>query len=86
MEDETEEEDDDQDEEDNSDPPLEFDKRRVAEVIRAGGGNVLASFPGSGMIPIDKLVVNFNNFWTVQCSAAVCPLASTFLYKGIEQR
>ena len=61
MEDETE-EDDDQEEEDNSDPPLEFDKRRVAEVIRAGGGNVLASFPGSGMIPILKLVLNFNNF------------------------
>ena len=73
MEDETEEEEDDQEEEDNSDPPLEFDKRRVAEVIRAGGGNVLASFPGSGMIPIYKLVLNFNNFWTVQCwSVSAC--------------
>ena len=54
MENETEEEDEDQEEEEEGNEPLEFDKRRVAEVIRAGGGNVLASFPGSGMIPDTK--------------------------------
>ena len=55
MENETEEEDEDQEEEEEEgNEPLEFDKRRVAEVIRAGGGNVLASFPGSGMIPDTK--------------------------------
>ena len=53
MENETEEENDDQEEEEDN-AALEYDKRRVAEVIRAGGGNVLASFPGSGMATPDS--------------------------------
>ena len=39
--------------------PSRFDKRRVAEAIRAGGGNVLASFPGPDQpVPGDLFVIS----------------------------
>ena len=65
MEDETEEEEEEEDnvdQEEEEDNALEYDKRRVAEVIRAGGGNVLASFPGPDQ-PVPKAVCDRKEFF-----------------------